>query len=66
MGMATGFAGGMAAGYQMERGEQALSQYNDPVQMFLDAGFPKRAIWSGKYEQRDKTISWFVSCARKP
>ncbi len=39
---------------------------NDPLQMFLDAGFPREAIWTGKFEQLDKTVAWFVSCARKP
>ncbi len=39
---------------------------NDPVQMFLDGGFPKDSIWYGKFEQLDKTVAWFVSCARKP
>lgn len=39
---------------------------NDPVQMFLDAGFPKDAIWMGRYDQLDKTIAWIVSAARKP
>lgn len=39
---------------------------NDPVQMFLDAGFPKESIWMGKFDQIDKTISWTVSTARKP
>ena len=39
---------------------------NDPLQMFLDAGFPRDAIWTGKFEQLDKTVAWFVSCARKP
>ena len=38
---------------------------NDPIQMFRDAGFPQDSIWTGKYEQHDKTVSWFVSCARK-
>jgi ubiquinone/menaquinone biosynthesis C-methylase UbiE len=38
---------------------------NDPVQMFLDAGFPKDSIWYGKFEQLDKTVAWFVSCAQK-
>ena len=39
---------------------------NDPVQMFRDAGFPAETISTCKYEQLDKTISWFVSSARKP
>lgn len=39
---------------------------NDPVQMFLDAGFPKDAVWMGKYDQLDKTVAWTVSAARKP
>jgi hypothetical protein len=39
---------------------------NDPVKMFLDGGFPKDSIWYGKFEQLDKTVAWFVSCARKP
>lgn len=37
LGTAQAFGGGMAAGYQMERGEQALSQYTDPVQMLASA-----------------------------
>ena len=36
------------------------------VESFLDAGFPRDAIWTGKYDQLDKTVAWFVSCARKP
>jgi SAM-dependent methyltransferase len=39
---------------------------NDPVKMYLDAGFPQQTIWHGKFEQLDKTVAWFVSCARKP
>ncbi len=39
---------------------------NDPVQMFLDAGFPREVIWMGKYDQLDKTVAWTVSAARKP
>jgi SAM-dependent methyltransferase len=39
---------------------------NDPLQMLLDAGFPRESIWVGKFQQRDKTVSWFISCARKP
>lgn len=39
---------------------------NDPVKMYLDAGFPAETIWHGKFDQLDKTIAWFVSCARKP
>ncbi|MDX2224114.1 MAG: class I SAM-dependent methyltransferase [Rhodospirillaceae bacterium] len=39
---------------------------NDPMKMYLDAGFPTDTIWIGKVEQLDKTVSWFVSCARKP
>lgn len=39
---------------------------NDPVKMYLDAGFPQESIWHGKFAQLDKTVSWFVSCARKP
>ncbi|MCB2108151.1 MAG: class I SAM-dependent methyltransferase [Rhodobacteraceae bacterium] len=39
---------------------------NDPMQMYLDAGFPKENIWVGKVAQLDKTVSWFVSCAHKP
>jgi SAM-dependent methyltransferase len=39
---------------------------NDPVKMYMDAGFPADTIWHGKFEQIDKTVAWFVSCARKP
>ncbi len=39
---------------------------NDPVKMYSDAGFPKDSIWHGKFDQLDKTVAWFVSCARKP
>lgn len=39
---------------------------NDPKKMFIDAGFPEENVWFGKFEQLDKTVSWFVSAAQKP
>lgn len=39
---------------------------NDPKQMFINAGFPEENVWFGKFEQLDKTVSWFVSAAQKP
>ena len=39
---------------------------NDPMQMYLDAGFPGDSIWTGKFQQLDKSVAWFVSCATKP
>ncbi len=53
---------------QQNNNEPYWSTYasNDPHQMFLDAGFPEKDLWFGKFEQLDKTVSWFVSAARKP
>jgi predicted O-methyltransferase YrrM len=39
---------------------------NDTEKMFLNAGFPKKAISFVKFPQLDKSITWFVTCARKP
>ena len=38
---------------------------NNPQEMFINAGFEKKNIWLGKFEQLDKTIKWFISCAIK-
>ena len=38
---------------------------NKPEEMFINAGFNKENIWLGKFEQLDKTIKWFISCAIK-
>jgi hypothetical protein len=53
---------------QQNNNEPYWSTYasNDPHQMFLDAGFPEKDVWCGKFEQLDKTVSWFVSAAQKP
>lgn len=53
---------------QQHNNEPYWSTYasNDPKQMFIDAGFPEENVWFGKYEQLDKTVSWFVSAAQKP
>lgn len=53
---------------QQHNNEPYWSTYasNDPKQMFIDAGFPEENVWFGKFEQLDKTVSWFVSAAQKP
>lgn len=53
---------------QQHNNEPYWSTYasNDPKQMFIDAGFPEENVWFGKYQQLDKTVSWFVSAAQKP
>jgi len=52
---------------QNNNGEPYWNTYasNDPRKMFIDAGFVNEKIWSGKFTQLDKTISWFVSSAVK-
>jgi ubiquinone/menaquinone biosynthesis C-methylase UbiE len=53
---------------QQNNNEPYWSVYasNDPRQMFIDAGFPEDNVWLGKFQQLDKTVSWFVSAAQKP
>lgn len=38
---------------------------NNPKKMFQEAGFNNESIWLERFEQLDKTINWFVSCAVK-